>query len=158
MYRLIDYLTRCCRFTLNFCSFQCCVNATKARHFSKTNSRSYINRAGFTLIEVMVALAITAIALIAGLKATETLTKTANRQASVLLGHVCAENAMIGMRLARRLPGVGDSDEICVQGGRNFTVTKNVRLSPNPFFRHVQVVVTEGGWVVVRLSALIGTQ
>jgi len=113
---------------------------------------------GFTLIEVMVALAVIAIALVAGLKATESLTDTADRQAAVLLGHICAENTLAGLRLARRLPGVGDTDSACVQGGRSFTVTQSVRPTPNPYFRRVQATVRENGWVVVRLSTLVGSQ
>ena len=45
---------------------------------------------GFTLVEVMVALAITAIALVAGLKATAAQTDNADRQAAVLLAGVYA--------------------------------------------------------------------
>ena len=44
---------------------------------------------GFTLIEVMVALAITAIALMAGLQATGALTRNATRQSDVLLAQLC---------------------------------------------------------------------
>ncbi|MDR0457671.1 MAG: type II secretion system minor pseudopilin GspI [Burkholderiaceae bacterium] len=111
---------------------------------------------GFTLIEVMVALAITAIALVAGFKATDSLTNDADRQAAVLLGHICAENTLIALRLARRLPGVGDTDNVCVQGGRRFTVTQSVLPTPNPYFRRVQATVRQNGWVVVRLSTLMG--
>jgi general secretion pathway protein I len=113
---------------------------------------------GFTLIEVMVALAVTAIALVAGFKATESLTRNADRQAAVLLGHICAENTLTGLRLARQLPGTGDSDRTCVQGGRTFTVTQSVRPTPNPYFRRVQATVSENGWVVVRLTTLVGSQ
>jgi len=111
---------------------------------------------GFTLIEVMVALAVTAIVLVAGFKATASLTDSADRQAAVLLGHICAENTLVTLRLARRLPGVGDTDSACTQGGRSFTVTQSVRPTPNPSFRRVQATVRENGWVVVRLSTLVG--
>ena len=67
---------------------------------------------GFTLIEVMVALAITAIALVAGLKATAALTDNAQRQGTLLLAQVCAENQLISLRLARQLPGVGDTSGV----------------------------------------------
>jgi general secretion pathway protein I len=113
---------------------------------------------GFTLIEVMVALAIAALALIAGLKAPASLTDNADRQAAVLLGQVCAENTLIGLRLAHQLPGAGDTDSTCVQGGRSFTVTQSVRPTPNPNFRRVQATVRQNGWVVVRLSTLVGRQ
>ncbi|MBC7609354.1 MAG: prepilin-type N-terminal cleavage/methylation domain-containing protein, partial [Polaromonas sp.] len=45
---------------------------------------------GFTLIEVLVALSIVAIALLAGLQATSALTNNALRQSDVMLAHICA--------------------------------------------------------------------
>jgi type II secretion system protein I len=63
---------------------------------------------GFTLIEVLVALAIVAIALTAGLQATASLTNNAQRQSSVLLAQLCAENELVKVRLARQMPGVGE--------------------------------------------------
>jgi general secretion pathway protein I len=113
---------------------------------------------GFTLIEVMVALAIVALALIAGSKATSALIDNADRQATVLLGQVCAENTLIALRLTHQLPGAGDTSSTCVQGGRSFTVTQSVRPTPNPNFRRVQATVRQNGWVVVRLSTLVGRQ
>jgi len=65
---------------------------------------------GFTLIEVMVALGIVAIALTAGLQATTALTNNALRQSDVLLAHICAENELVKVRLAKQMPGVGESD------------------------------------------------
>ena len=59
--------------------------------------------AGFTLVEVLVALGIVAIALVAGLQATAALTNNARRQSDVLLAQMCAENELIRMRLARRV-------------------------------------------------------
>ena len=47
---------------------------------------------GFTLIEVLVALGIVAIALTAGLQATAALTNNGMRQSDILLAHLCAEN------------------------------------------------------------------
>ena len=59
---------------------------------------------GFTLVEVMVALAITAIALAAGLQASSALTRNAGRQSQVLQAQLCAHNALVQMRLQRQLP------------------------------------------------------
>ena len=49
---------------------------------------------GFTLVEVLVALGIVAIALLAGLQATTALVNNAMRQSDVLLAHLCAENEL----------------------------------------------------------------
>ena len=111
---------------------------------------------GFTLVEVMVALAITAIALVAGLKATASLTDNADRQGALLLAQLCAENRLVELRLARQLPGVGDSTAECVQAGRTFQIAQAVRPTPNPYFRRVEVGVLESGRSVVQLTTIVG--
>jgi general secretion pathway protein I len=111
---------------------------------------------GFTLVEVMVALAIVAIALTAGLQATNALTSNALRQSAVLLAHVCAENELVSARLAREMPDVGDSTVACEQAGREFTVNVSVRPTPNPSFRRVDAQVIEGSNAILRLSTIVG--
>ena len=111
---------------------------------------------GFTLVEVMVALAITAIALVAGLKATAALTDNADRQGAVLLAQLCAENKLIELRLARQLPAVGDFSSDCVQAGRTLQVAHAVRPTPNPNFRRVDAAVSENGHFIVRVVTILG--
>jgi general secretion pathway protein I len=110
---------------------------------------------GFTLIEVLVALSIVAVALIAGLQATTALTNNALRQSDVLLAHVCAENELIKTRLLRQMPGVGDSTTACEQGGRSFQVTLSVRPTPNPEFRRVDAQVKDGNTPVLQLTTVV---
>lgn len=111
---------------------------------------------GFTLLEVMVALTVTAIALIAGLKATAALTDNADRQGAVLLAQLCAENTLVELRLARQLPGIGDFDRACAQAGRTMQVVQSVRPTPNPRFRRVDVSVSEAGHHIVRVTTIVG--
>ncbi|MDO5625990.1 MAG: type II secretion system minor pseudopilin GspI [Pseudomonadota bacterium] len=111
---------------------------------------------GFTLVEVMVALTITAIALVAGLKATAALTDNASRQGTLLLAQLCAENRLVALRLARQLPGVGDTALDCTQAGRTLQVAQAVRPTPNPNFRRVEVSVREGGFQIVQLTTIVG--
>ena len=111
---------------------------------------------GFTLIEVLVALAIVAIALLAGLQATSALTRNAVRQADVLLAHICAENALVAIRLGQQMPAVGDSTQPCEQAGRGFDVAVIVRRTPNPSFRRVDAQVLDGDISVLRLSTIVG--
>ena len=94
---------------------------------------------GFTLIEVMVALAITAIALMAGLQATGALTRNATRQSDVLLAQLCADNALAQLRLLRQLPAIGDTAQTCTQAGQAFALEIHVRPTPNPLFRRIDV-------------------
>jgi len=111
---------------------------------------------GFTLVEVLVALAIVAIALLAGLQATTALTSNALRQSSVLLAHVCAENELVRVRLSRQMPGVGETTVRCEQAGQIFDVVVNVLPTPNPGFRRVDAQVLEASAPVLRLSTVIG--
>ncbi len=96
---------------------------------------------GFTLIEVLVALAVVAITLSAGLQATGALTRAATRQSDQWLAQLCAENALTQLRLVRQLPNVGDSTETCVQAGQALEVQLGVLPTPNPNFRRVDVTV-----------------
>lgn len=111
---------------------------------------------GFTLIEVLVALGIVAIALMAGLQATSALTHNAQRQSDVLLAHLCAENELIKTRLSRQMPAIGDSTQPCEQAGRRFEVSVIVRPTPNPSFRRVDAQVLDGTLPVLRLSTIVG--
>jgi general secretion pathway protein I len=111
---------------------------------------------GFTLVEVLVALAIVAIALAAGLQATSALTNNALRQSTVLLAHVCAENELVKVRLARTMPDIGDSTVPCDEAGRSFSVAVAVRPTPNPSFRRVDAQVFDASIPVLRLSTVVG--
>ena len=111
---------------------------------------------GFTLIEVLVALGIVAIALVAGLQATAALTANAQRQSDVLLAHICAENELVRLRLARQLPPVGDASQDCEQAGQLFTVRLRVAPTPNPSFRRVDAQVFAGASPIVRVSTVLG--
>jgi len=111
---------------------------------------------GFTLVEVLVALAIVSIALVAGLQASAALTNNAQRQSDVLLAHLCAENELARMRLARQLPAVGDSQQDCEQGGQVFQVRVKVAPTPNPSFRRVDAQVTDTRAPILRLSTVMG--
>ena len=112
--------------------------------------------AGFTLIEVLVALAIVSVALLAGLQATSALTTNALRQSNVMLAHICAENELVKMRLSRQMPNVGDSDQPCEQAGRVLAVKVSVLPTPNPSFRRVDAQVFDGVNPILRISTVVG--
>ena len=83
---------------------------------------------GFTLVEVLVALAITAIALMAGAQATGALMLNAARQSEVLLAHLCAENALVTVRLSRdgsSVTGRGADPDTLVASAKAYLVALN---------------------------------
>jgi general secretion pathway protein I len=111
---------------------------------------------GFTLIEVLVALGITAVALMAGLKATGSLSRNAERQTLSMLGQICAENELIALRLRRQLPDTGNRSAECNQAGRVLQVDVSVRPTPNPNFRRVDARVLDQGDHVLQVSTVMG--
>lgn len=113
---------------------------------------------GFTLIEVMVALAIVAIALSAGAQASGALLRNAQRQSDTVLAQLCAENELIKTRLSRQFPVVGDSSFSCSQAGTEFNGTLSVRVTPNPNFRRVEAHIRQrdAGFHVLTLVTLVG--
>ena len=115
---------------------------------------------GFTLIEVLVALSIVAIALMAGLRATDALSRNASRQSTQWLAQICAENEFTKLRLSRQMPSVGISSANCPQANLNLRVNLNVQATPNPNFRRIDAQVD---WVtdsattpVLQLSTVLG--
>jgi general secretion pathway protein I len=113
---------------------------------------------GFTLIEVLVALTIVAIALFAGTQATSALARSSQRQADLLLAQICADNALYNLRLARQMPSVGERSGDCNQGNRQFTVQLQVRPTPNPSFLRVQANVSDAQekYGILQISTVIG--
>ena len=113
--------------------------------------------AGFTLVEVLVALVITALALGAGLKAAGALTDNAQRLGDVTAAHWCADNALAGLRLAQQFPGTGDAEFGCNQLGRDYRGVLRTATTPNVNFRRVDAVVMDGqGNVLATLSTVLG--
>ena len=111
---------------------------------------------GFTLIEVLVALGIVAVALASGLKASGALANNARRQTDVLLAQWCAHNALAQVQLSAQMPAPGSSRQGCDQGNRHFDLTLKVSATPNPNFRRVDVDVGLARDPVLRLSTVAG--
>jgi general secretion pathway protein I len=114
------------------------------------------NGRGFTLIEVLVALAVVAIALGAGLRAAGVLTDNAQRLSDVVAAQWCADNQLTALRLARTFPGIGDADFGCEQLGRSYLGKLVTRQTPNPSFRRVDAEMSDAeGRPLVTLSTVL---
>ncbi|KQW51679.1 MULTISPECIES: type II secretion system minor pseudopilin GspI [unclassified Roseateles] len=112
---------------------------------------------GFTLIEVLVALVIVAIALGAGIKAAGALANNAERLAQVSAAQWCAENLLTELRLTQQFPDIGESPFACEQLGRSYSGKLRVSPTPNPLFRRVDAdVADDRGQPVLSLSTIMG--
>jgi len=113
-------------------------------------------RRGFTLIEVLVALVILALALSAGIKAAGALTNNAERLTDTMAAQWCAENQLAALVLARQFPAVGEASFNCEQGARAYVGQLMVRPTPNPNFRRVDARITnEAGEPLLTLSTIL---
>jgi general secretion pathway protein I len=111
---------------------------------------------GFTLIEVLVALAIVSIALLAGSQAMSALTRGAQRQSNVLLAQMCAENELIKVRLSKQMPNIGEGTVTCEQAGKTFTVRMEVRATLNPSIRIVDALVLDEATAILNIATVVG--
>ena len=116
----------------------------------------YCATRGFTLVEVLVALGIVAVALAAGARSTGALTRNADRQSDLLLAQLCAENALVAVRLAKQMPAIGDNTSTCEQGGRSLDITLSVRPTPNPNFMRAEAQVSDQAQSLLNLSTVVG--
>lgn len=114
-------------------------------------------QSGFTLIEVLVALAIVAVTLGAGVKAAGSLTNNTARLAEVTAAQWCADNHLTTLKLSGLFPSVGTGDFSCEQLGRVYALKQVVRPTPNPNFRRVDAqVLDDNGVTIVLLSTILG--
>ncbi|MES2535297.1 MAG: type II secretion system minor pseudopilin GspI [Pseudomonadota bacterium] len=101
--------------------------------------------AGFTLLEVLVALVIVGTALGASLRAVGSLTQNSSDLRASMMASWSAENRLTQIRLAHEWPQLGKRSFDCVQGELRLVCEENVFATPNPSFRRVEVSVFDAG-------------
>jgi general secretion pathway protein I len=113
---------------------------------------------GFTLIEILVALVIVSVSLMAALGAVGTLTDSAAGLRLRTLALWSAENRLstIRVEIDREWPALGKRSSDCPQGLLKLRCDEEVFSTPNPFFRRVEVSVYEANTTVPRLAKLTG--
>ncbi|MCP5264959.1 MAG: type II secretion system minor pseudopilin GspI [Burkholderiaceae bacterium] len=109
---------------------------------------------GFTLIEVLVALTIAAVALMASVRATTALRIGSADLRDRGLAQWSAENRLAQIRITNEFPALGRRQYDCSQAGRALVCVDEVFATPNRFFRRVQVSVLDRDGH--RLARLIG--
>ncbi len=97
--------------------------------------------AGFTLLEVLVALVIVGTALGASLRAVGSLTQNSNGLRASMMATWSAENRLAQIRLAREWPAFGKRTFECPQDDLRLVCEEDVQGTPNPSFRRVEVSV-----------------
>lgn len=111
---------------------------------------------GMTMVEVLIALAITALALLAAGQAMQAMTHGAQRQQQVTLAQLCAANALASLRLSGQYPAPGTLHSTCQQHGQQFDVALHISGTANPSLRRVQAQVLQNGQAVLSLVTLAG--
>jgi general secretion pathway protein I len=122
--------------------------------FGDTKQRSK----GFTLIEILVALVIVSVSLMAALGAVGTLTDSAAGLRLRTLALWSAENrlSMIRVEIDREWPPLGKRSSDCPQGSLKLRCDEEVFSTANQFFRRVEVNVYEANTTSPRLAKLTG--
>lgn len=112
--------------------------------------------AGFTLLEVLVALVIVGTALAASLRAIGSLTQNSSDLRAAMMATWSAENRLTQIRLAHEWPALGDRRFDCSQGELPLRCDEQIVATPNPAFRRVEVSVTDGsGRRIIMLSQVV---
>ncbi len=111
---------------------------------------------GLSLIEVLVALLLLALALLAALQTAGHWTQQTQRTQLHWLARLCAANELAAMQLLPGGPPLGVDRQPCEQAGQRFEMQREVLRTPNPLFRRVDVQVGQDGQSLVRLRTVVG--
>ncbi len=112
--------------------------------------------AGFTLLEVLVALVIVGTALAASLRAIGSLTQNSSDLRAAMMATWSAENRLTQIRLAHEWPPLGGRAFDCAQGELALRCEEQIVATPNPAFRRVEVAVVDGsGRRIILLSQVV---
>lgn len=111
---------------------------------------------GFTLVEVLVALTIVAVALMASLRAVGAMSAGAYDLRQRTLAQWSAENRLAQIRVQAEWPALGRRSFDCSQAEVALNCVEEVFATPNAAFRRVEVSVFPTEGAQVRLSRLVG--
>lgn len=113
---------------------------------------------GFTLLEVLVALAIIAVALAAAFRGATLGTEGAELLRTRTLAQWVAQNRVALAQLSEPWPGLGERSGEAEQAGQRFLWCETVSGTPNPNLRKVEVAVStqdQPSYVQARLIAFL---
>jgi general secretion pathway protein I len=114
---------------------------------------------GFTLVEILVALAVLGVALAAGMRAVAQSADGATLLKQRTLALWVAQNRLAAAQLAAPWPSPGTRNGTAVQAGADFVWRETVSGTPNPAFRKIDIVVAErdqSDYALARLTGYLG--
>jgi general secretion pathway protein I len=116
-------------------------------------------RRGFTLVEILVALAILAVALAAGMRAVGESADGATLLKQRTLALWVAQNRLAVAQLASPWPAIGERNGDAVQAGTRFIWRETVSGTPNPSFRRIDIRVADPAlpdYALARINGYLG--
>jgi general secretion pathway protein I len=133
------------------------MSASRGRGAARCDAlaRSARHARGFTLIEVLIAMTIAAVALMAAIRATGSLAVNGADLRNRTLAQWSAENRLAQIRVSSEWPDPGRRQYDCSQANVTLVCREDVIQTPNPLFRRVEVSVfdEQGSF---RLARLVG--
>ncbi|HEX9301245.1 MAG TPA: type II secretion system minor pseudopilin GspI [Casimicrobiaceae bacterium] len=114
---------------------------------------------GFTLVEILVALAILAVALAAGMRAVGESADSATLLKQRTLALWVAQNRLAAAQIATPWPSQGSREGEAAQAGTRFIWRENVSGTPNPSFRRIDISVADPAvpdYALARITGYIG--
>lgn len=111
---------------------------------------------GFTLIEVLIALAIVAIALSAAIRAAGVATDTSQRLEQQLLASWLAQNRLASHLAQQDWPNPGQKNGEENYGGLRFHWQEQVTPTDNRYFRQIRIAISLAEQPQQELTSLVG--
>ena len=130
----------------------------RGRHALSFPRRREPKAAGFTLIEILVAIAILAVALAATTRAAGVATDGALETRQRLLATWAGENRLAELRARRIFPAPTTTRLTAEQGGMALVIEETVTTTPNPTMRRVELAIADArdpARVLTRLTAYV---
>ena len=114
---------------------------------------------GFTLVEILVALAILAVALAAGMRSVAQSSDAATLLKQRTLALWVAQNRLAAAQLAQPWPATGTGAGNAEQARTQFVWRETVEGTPNPAFRKIEITVADPAspdYILARLVGYLG--